>query len=164
MDNRKELSILIIDGDCQLSVNVLRCLAPISDLKVHVLSSVRESNARFSRHCASFHHHDSVGDDGKYLQTITKVAKRVKADVLLPVGIPGTLFAVRNASTLSQIAALPPLPSLYSFEISNDKWELAKLMQEKQIPAPQTILLSQDANFMAHVSRRSRTANLSMGF
>ena len=163
MDNQKELSILIIAGDCLLSVNVLRCLAPIPDLKVHVLSSVPDSKTRFSRPCASFHLDHSAGDDRKYLQTIAEVAKRVKAHVLFPVGKPGIFFAIKNASSLSQIAHLPPLPVLDSFKISNDKWELAKLMREKRIPAPQTILLSRDANFkqkLEHdLSRPDKTAS-----
>jgi D-aspartate ligase len=147
MNSRQERSILIIDGDCQLSMNVLRCLASVSGLKVHVLTSEPNSKARFSRHCASSHLHDSVGDDKKYVETISDVARRVKADVLLPVAKPGILFAIRNASALLKIAPLPPLPSQGSFDVADDKWELAKLMQEKQIPAPKTILYSRDADF-----------------
>jgi D-aspartate ligase len=147
MDSRRERSILIIDGDCQLSMNVLRCLASVPGLKVHVLTSEPNSKARFSRHCASSHLHDSVGDDKKYIETIAKVAKRVKADVLLPVAKPGILFAIRNASALVQIAPLPPLPNQNSFDVADDKWKLAKLMQEKRIPAPKTIFYSRDVDF-----------------
>lgn len=65
-----DLSDLIINGKSVYSLHVLRCLAQVRRLKVPVLSNVRRHRTRFSRHRASFHLHDHVGDDDGYLETI----------------------------------------------------------------------------------------------
>ena len=139
--------MLIPDGNCQLSVNVLRCLALVPGLKVHVLACHPDSEVRFCRHRASFHLHPKPADDAEYLKAIAETAKRVQADVVFPVSHVGMDLAARHATALRRIARLMPVPDLNSFDTADDKWELAKLMQQEGIPAPHTVYWTRDAHF-----------------
>ncbi len=148
MGDRGDLSVLILDGNCQLSVMVLRSLAGIPNLKVHVLASYPETEVRFCRHRASFRLHAEPANDADYLKAIAETAQEVKADVLLPVSAVGIGFAAKHASDLKKIARLTTVPDLETFDTADDKWELARLMQQEGIPAPHTVLCTRDAAFM----------------
>jgi len=138
--NNGDLSVLIIDGESEFSLHVLRCLAQVPRLKVHVLSNAPWAKTRFSRHRASFHLHDHAGNDDGYLETIGRVAKRVNADVILPVDQPGIRFAADHRLLLEKFAAITSVPQLDVFDIAVDKWLLTDFMQKQRIPTPQTIL------------------------
>ncbi len=153
MKDRGERSVLIIDGNCQLSVVVLRSLARIPGLKVHILSSHPETSVRFCRHRASFHLHAGEDDDAAYFKAIAETAKRVKADVLFPVSGVGIGFTAKHKQALQKIARLAPVPSLDSFDTADDKWQLAQLMQREKIPAPHTLFWTRDDAFERELDR-----------
>lgn len=147
MSELDDLSVLIIDGNDWLSVCVLRCLARIPNVKVHVLASHSETEARFCRHRASFRLHAESVDDEEYLKIISETTKIVKADVLFPVSRIGIGFAAKHTRALKQLARLMPVPDLQVFDTADDKWELSQFMLKEGIPAPHTLLWTRDAFF-----------------
>ena len=142
-----ECSVLILDGDGLLSLRVMRCLAQVPGFEVHVLSSDRRDISRFSRFCKSFHMSDPAGDEEDLLETIGKVARKVRASVLLPVTQPGISFAVRHVRALRRIAPVAGLPGPEVLDIAKDKWKLAQLMQERGIPTPATLSGTKDGDW-----------------
>lgn len=147
MDN-SILSVLIIDGESEHSLKVLRCLAHAPRVKVHVLSSVLRTRIRWSRHYASFHHHNHAYDDEEhYLEEIGIVARREKVKVLLPVDDPSVRFTAKHRAALEEFAKITPVPELGTFETANDKWLLGDFMQRQGIPTPKTIPCARSTGF-----------------
>ncbi len=140
-------SVLIIDGESDFSLPVLRSLAQIPGFKVHVLSSKAWPKTRYSRYCASFHYHDNGDEDARYLEVIAEVAKRVNADILLPVDQPAIRFVADHRLALGKLASVTPVPQVPAFDTAVDKWMLADFMQRRRIPTPRTIKHSIDADF-----------------
>jgi len=141
------ISVLVIDGESAFSLPVLRCLGQAPVLKVHVLSNARWAQTRFSRHCASFHHHDARADDDRYVEAIGRVAKRVDADVLLSVDEPAIRFAANHREVLGRFACMTAVPPPDTFDTGVDKWRLADFMQKQGISTPRTILSTADGDF-----------------
>lgn len=142
------LSVLIIDGESEHALKVLRCLAHAPRVKVHVLSSVLRTRIRSSRHYTSFHHHNhTLDDEENYLEEIGTVARRENIKVLLPVDEPGVRFAAKHRAALEEFAKITPVPELDTFETATDKWLLGDFMQRQGIPTPKTIPCVRGAGF-----------------
>ncbi|MGH8726910.1 MAG: ATP-grasp domain-containing protein [Burkholderiales bacterium] len=134
-------SVLIPDGEADLSFKVLTCLAQMPNVRVHVLSSKKNPRSRFSRFCQSFHFRDR-GTEEEWLQHINRVVRETGADVVLPVFETGTRFACVWRERLAQSAALPPLPSTGSFDLAADKGLFAEFLAKHELPHPRTVRLS----------------------
>ena len=93
MDNH-DLSVLILDGESDLSLYVSRCLGQIPGLKVHALSTTPLSPLRFSRYISSFSH-NKPKDTQERLDSIAQAIRSTKADIILPVA-DAMRFVVRE--------------------------------------------------------------------
>jgi D-aspartate ligase len=137
------LSVLIPDGENDLSFKAITCLSEkISRLEVHVISTIRNPRARYSRFCSSFHLRRDE-DEEKWLELISKVAKENRVDVILPVFEYGTRFACKWREQLSSVAALPPLPPTSTFDLAANKGSLAQFLREHDLPHPRTTPLTE---------------------
>jgi predicted ATP-grasp superfamily ATP-dependent carboligase len=83
---------------------------------------------------------------------VTEVAQRFSIDVILPVGEDGVLFAATERGALSQLASLPPLPDLRSFEIARNKWLLNQFACRHGLPAPESVLVAFNSDFYQRIS------------
>lgn len=131
-------SILIPDGEHDLALRVVRCLAHQKGLAVHVLSSNPTAPIRFSRHTSGFHTHSAATMGTDRVTAISDALKKTGARILLPVSVSTIRLVTKHAEELSSIAALPPMPALSLLDTFADKWLLAKLLEREKIPHPKT--------------------------
>jgi D-aspartate ligase len=131
-------SILIPDGEHDLALRVVRCLAQQRGLEIHVLSSNPSAPIRFSRHTSGFHIHSAATMGADRVAAITGALKKTGARVLLPVSLPTIRLVAEYSEELSTIAALPPMPTLSLLDTFADKWLLAQLLEREKIPHPKT--------------------------
>lgn len=141
------LSVLVSDGESDFALFVVRCLAQVSNLKLHILSNDPWAALRFSRHRHTYHFRPRKDYDNPYLETISQVVTQTGANVFLPTDEPAIQFASTHLQSLTQMAAVPPIPDPETFEKVTDKWLLAKLLKENHIPGPATILYTADECF-----------------
>jgi predicted ATP-grasp superfamily ATP-dependent carboligase len=140
-------SVLIPEGESNLTLFVMHAFADIPDVELHILSNERWAPARFSRYCNTYRFKQTGSSDEERFNAVAEVARQTQADVLLPIETEGIKFVATKRQELSQLLAVVPVPNFESFEIADNKWSLAQFMQEKNIPGPPTILCTLDHDF-----------------
>ena len=149
MDN-PQLSILILDGESDLSLSVTRCLGQIPQLSIHTLSTEKFAPVRFSKHLSTFHY-AQPGNADERIELIHNVAQKTKANILLPVA-DAMRFASKQFAGLSSISPIAPISPLELFDQVVDKWTLTQFMIEHQIPIPETVLLDGEGDLIDRVN------------
>jgi D-aspartate ligase len=140
-------NVLLIDGESAFSLRVLRCLADVATVRVHVLSSDRWAPIRFSRHRRRFIHHTAINFDEMRAEAICDAARATRADLLLPASLEAIHHASRYQHILRQTAALPPLPTPEQIDLASNKLSLASVMHSYHIPHPRIARLD-DGNMV----------------
>ncbi len=143
----ESFSVLIPDGESDFALFVAHCFAQFPNAKLHVLAEERWAPMRFSRYCHVYTFRQTGPNDEARLSAIAEVVKKNKIDVLLPTGTDAIAFVVAHREALSAFVAVAPLPDPRTFEMANNKWLLARFMEENQIPGPPTILVTCDDLF-----------------
>ena len=138
----RPLSVLMLDGETNISLFVARCLGQVRNIRLHVVSQLGFAPLRFSRHRSRFLKRQPSQRDEDWLDAIHRAAKLVRPDVLLPVEDQAMYFTARHRSRLEEIAKIPSTPSLEALERLNNKDQLAKLLDENCIAGPKTVRLS----------------------
>lgn len=143
----RSFSVLIPDGESEFALFVMHCLAPYRNVRVHVLSGERWAPPRLSRYCKSYTHWPNGTDDWARLDTIEQVVHKQQIDVLLPTESKWISFVVAHREALSKCVAIVPLPDPAALQVANNKWLLARFLDEHHIPGPPTVLVTYDQAF-----------------
>lgn len=149
MEHHK-ISILILDGESDLSLSVARCLGQIPGVTVHALSTQKYSPLRFSRYITTFHFIEP-GNSQKRIAIIQDAVGSTQANILLPVA-DAMRFVSKNIAELATISPITPTPPLNLFDQVVDKWTLTEFMIEHQLPIPETILLNEEEDIADQIS------------
>lgn len=145
-----QLSVLILDGESDLSLSVVRCLGQIPGLTVHTLSTQKYVPNRFSRYLSTFHFVE-LGNSQERIDIIHNVIHSTQADIILPVA--GAMrFASKHYSELVAISPVTPTPALELFDRVVDKWTLTQFLIDHQVPIPETILIDDVGNLEDRIS------------
>ena len=147
-----KLSVLIPDGEDEHVLWTSRSLVHSGAVKLYILSNKRWTPIRFSRHCRLYKFRPTGTDHNARLQALAEIIKHVHIDIILPVGEEGLLFAAAERKTLSQLAALPPIPDLRSLRIARNKWLLNQFASRHSLPAPESVLVTLDSAFEKRIS------------
>ena len=134
------LTVLLLEGEYRLTGAVLFCLSQQTGVRVHLLSRNVRSPFRFSSHVRKHHVCCLDRPETEFVEYVQTVARQIQANVLLPVDVPGMRFVIAHRAALAAAVPVLSLPSAANYEIANDKGWLAAFMQERGIPAPDTIL------------------------
>jgi hypothetical protein len=79
------ISVLVLDGQSDFSIPVIRCLAEVPGVEIHVLSIDKWAPSRFSRHVASFEVLDVSEGTDQRLDIVRDAVRWHHVDVMLPV-------------------------------------------------------------------------------
>ncbi|MCK5707929.1 MAG: ATP-grasp domain-containing protein [Candidatus Aureabacteria bacterium] len=147
MPSSDNFSVLIPDGNNDISLFVVRCLSQIPNLKIHVMSEKSYAPIRFSRHITSFHVEKVDYNTEKHLDVICHYMKKTKADILLPVKFSMTRYLSHHFQKLSKQITITPITNINTFNIVNNKWLLAEFLKRHGFPHPDTILYCSEENY-----------------
>lgn len=132
-------SVLIPDGEDELALRVLRCLAQTRDLKVAILSRDTRAPIRYSRHHHRFLTHRIDGLSRERIEVTKKAAEQVHADIILPTGLPAIRMVAEFWQELSSVALLPPLAPPETLDAFADKLQFTEILEREGIPHPKTL-------------------------
>lgn len=138
------ISVLIPDGEHELSLRVLRCLAHAPKIKVTVLSQDAWAPIRVSCHHRGFVGHDVDTFDHKRVEAICDAAKKVGADIILPTALPCTRLVAEYSQDFLNVSSLPPLASKSLIDTFSDKWLFSQVLGRIGIPYPRTVGTTKD--------------------
>jgi predicted ATP-grasp superfamily ATP-dependent carboligase len=129
-------------------LQVARCLGKTPNVRLHVAAPPRDrwSGVRFSRYASSFHVLDGIDGD-QTLDTLYDIAKRTKAEVILPASESPTRFVSVHQDVLSQFITVPPSPAPDVLDMVSDKWLFTSHLARHGLSHPPTVLCTADASF-----------------
>lgn len=143
---KKNLSVLLPDGESTFAIPVLRCLSQSPEVRTHILSSDPWAPVRFSKYRTHFFGKREKGQE-KLIPAIYNTVKQKDVDVILPIGEQAIRLLSIHGAALSHFAAIAPVPNTVAFDIAADKWLFAKWAKEHKIPHPPTFLCQPDTGF-----------------
>ncbi len=142
-----DYSVLIIDGESIISLEVIKSLSRHKNIKIHVLSNSTSVRSRYSRHVSSFEVHDKSLKNKNYVDYIEDVVRKKGIDIIFPSGEPGVEFVSKHRSALSKFCKVPLISDIDSFHITQDKWKAHKFFVENNTSTPHSILCNTDVSF-----------------
>jgi len=142
--NYKGGRVILLSGGPPISLKVLYCLHNIG-LKTHLVDLGGVSAAKFSRYLSGYDRlQPTYGDgEGERLATVLKsinAAHEVLAVVPSDVGSAG---ALHDAKPFMDGIPAFPVSSPETLDMMDDKWRFQKFLEENDIPAPRSILISE---------------------
>lgn len=142
MNNRNRLKeILIPDGESPFTLFVINVLSVYKDFNIHVISSKKNVEARFSRKIKSFTYYKQNTDEESFIDVVKKEIKKREIDILLPLHFDSIRCISKNKQLFNNLNIItPPLESL---DISNNKWKLSEYLEENGFPGPKTYHVDQ---------------------
>ncbi len=152
----RRLSVLLVEGlSDPIPLSVARCLNDLPGVQVHTLAADQHSSLRFSRHRSSFQLQPAGLAPDQALEHLEQVVKATRADVLMPVMEPAVEFVAAHQAAIMPWAAIAPNPDLQTFKLVNNKWLLARFLEEHGLPCPPTVRYSPDAAFYERLATLS---------
>ncbi|RYU75456.1 carboxylate--amine ligase [Hymenobacter persicinus] len=134
------MTVLVLESNYRLTGAVLFCLSRQKGVVIHVLSRDARSPFRFSSYVRGHHCLPPDKSEAEFLAYARQVAAAVHAEVFLPIDVAGMRFTIAHRQELASFLRVLPLPEAAAYEIATDKSKLGAFMQERGIPAPDTIL------------------------
>ncbi len=150
MDMRqKQFSVLLFAGKHDIPLrplHVLRCLARIPEVNVHLLSQNPWQPVRFSRYLRSFHQLYGSSEEDQ-IERIRQVAATTHADVLFPVTISEVRIVSARYKTVRACLPVIPSPRYELLDMATDKVKMANFLEQHNMPGPPTILYRESQEF-----------------
>lgn len=135
----RRLRVLVPDGESFLAASVVRCLADVPRVEVHVLSNHSRAPIRFSRHVARHHVWDPATGNAGYVDAVRRTLLATGADVLLPIDERAIAAVAAAGGAFGPRVAIAALPAPEAFVSAADKSRLAIALRRAGVPHPVTI-------------------------
>ncbi len=144
MKNTKiRFSVLIPDGEHYHLISIINCLSQVSGIKIHVMSNIKHTAMRYSRHVNSFSFYPKTSQQTEWISNINKELLRRHIDIIMPIYEEGIVTILKYRDLVSQIQKLVILPSLESYTTANNKGLLSAHIKAHQIPGPTSFYVHQ---------------------
>jgi D-aspartate ligase len=141
-DSKLKLHVLIPDGDTILSLSVIRCLSDLENVDLHIVSSKKWVESRFSRKIKSFTLYAESNNDEGFIQFLTEIIKNKNINVLVPIHYPTIRLLSKYRQVFEACNIRVFTSSAEQLDLANNKGTLAKLLLSNGIPHPKTTELS----------------------
>lgn len=138
----KHFSVLIPESENAFMTVVVNCLAQKKNVKIYVISNLPFSEISHSNKFSNFAYYPKTNNEIDWLLNIEKELEKHKIDLILPVDIFGIRTLIKNKDSISFENKIGILPTLESFDKSDNKSLLAKHLIKYGIPCPETYFYS----------------------
>lgn len=137
----KHINVLIPDGESDLALYIVRCLHQDKKIKIHILSSLKWVECRFSKHIASFSILPEIENDLAWIKYVADYIQKNNIDVLMPVFVKRIRIISKHKELFKDITKLV-IPEIASFEIANNKRELDLFLEKNKMSKPRSYEIS----------------------
>lgn len=141
-NKKRDISVLIPDGESHILIYVVNCLAQQKRVKIYVMSNKKDNPMRYSRYVKCFSYYKKSHSDEEWIHNINKEVRKHNIDVIMPIFEIGIKTLIANKKHIEDISKLGLLPALMSFDTAINKGELAQFLQVNKISGPKSILVS----------------------
>ena len=137
-----KMNVLIPDGDTILSMSVIRCVSDLENVNIHIASSKKWVESRFSRKIMSFTFYRRSDHEEDFIDLLTEIIKNKKINVLLPIHYPTIRLLSKYRHVFKAFNMRVFTSAVEELDLADNKGTLAKLLLSNGIPHPKTIELS----------------------
>lgn len=134
----KDTNILIPDGECHFTLCVINSLSSHKYLHIHILSSKKWVESRFSSRIKSFSYYEKISNEIEFIDFLKDQINTKKIDVLLPVNFSMIRLISKFKSSFVMLNNNIVVSSVKNLDIANNKWELSKFLNDNNFPIPKT--------------------------
>ncbi|OUR95556.1 hypothetical protein A9Q87_00105 [Flavobacteriales bacterium 34_180_T64] len=136
----QKINILIPDGSSTWAMSVISCLSRIKSYKLFVLSSKKQTPAKYSRYTSYFKYYEKKSD-ASWLHIINAEIEENEISVVVPIAENEIHFFIKYAHQISDSTKIIPLPDLGAFAIAINKRKLNKILKDSDIPHPNSVFI-----------------------
>ena len=140
INNTKEISILIPDGEIHVLLYVVNCFSLIKNVKLYVMSSDKNSHMKYSRFIEKFIYHPETSKE-EWINHINDEVNNYNIDLVLPIYETGIKTIVENKKKINKENKLCNLPDIWSLNSAGNKGLLYLHLKEHHIPSPVTQII-----------------------
>jgi len=142
--NYKGARVILLSGGPPISLKVLYCLHHLG-LKTHLVDLGGVSAAKFSRYLSGYDRLEpTYGEgDGERLATILKSINAVHEVLAVVPSDVASAAALHDATPFMGGIPVFPVSSHETLDMLDDKWLFQQFLEENDIPAPRSILVSE---------------------
>jgi predicted ATP-grasp superfamily ATP-dependent carboligase len=146
--------VLVTDGEYKLTLGVVRSLGR-RDVHVIAGGGTRRAEAFLSRYAAETVVHPSPEeDDERFVAALTEIARRRRADVVLPVGYASTRAVARHRDAFAGVACVA-VADWEAMQVAGSKRATTELAQRLGVPTPRTFASADDVESFPVVVKES---------
>ena len=138
----QEINILIPDGECTWTINVIRCLKEHKQYHLHLLSKTAQTAARYSKYIKSF----GIIKDNDELLEINKTIRLRKIDLVMPIAEEMSKFLIANKNDIDRAVKMMLLSDLKPYLIAINKKHLYNYLTLNNFPTPKSQVLPKSIN------------------
>lgn len=132
------MTILIPDGESNLCLNVMHCLAAVKNTHFIVVAKSNLAYVKYSRYCHEFILDTTSVTERVYIDTLIDIIKSKNVDVIFPIATEAIVTISKFKNELSKYCLLPLLPNAKIATEVNNKAKFAQLMQAGKFNIPNT--------------------------
>lgn len=140
---RKNISILIPDGESHLLIYVVNSLSQIKGIKIHIMANEVFLPIRSSRFVHHFSYYSKTDNPLEWITNINFEIEKHKIDLVMPIFENGIETVIKYKEKIDP-KKLCLLPSYKDFRTARNKWLLANHLVANDIPLPKSFLYSND--------------------
>lgn len=143
--DKKEITVLIPDGEHPLLYQVVKCLSVCKNIKVHVISSKRHIPMSYSRYVVGF---KAVPKSSvkEWLKTIDNYVSEHNIDLILPIQEERIEKLILHKEGLQSRGKLVPFTSLKDYKTAINKAKLSEHLSKYKIAQPETCIYNPLSN------------------
>jgi predicted ATP-grasp superfamily ATP-dependent carboligase len=135
-------AVLIPDGERSILSAILNCASQIKNIKLYVMSTIKDSSVRYSRYVHRFFYFPETSNELEWISNINKVTREHDIDLIMPLWETAIHTILKNKNLLHSPEKLVPSASLQDFTIASRKDLLADHLHRNGIPGPKTVPLT----------------------
>lgn len=139
-------NILIPDGEYHFAQFVINSLSNYKNINIHILSSKKWVESRFSSKIKSFTHFPIFSVELDTVSFLNEQIIKNDIGILLPVNFDMIRFISKHESSFDLNGHKIQVSSVKNLDIANNKWLLAKFLIQNNLPVPKTFYLK-NGNF-----------------
>jgi predicted ATP-grasp superfamily ATP-dependent carboligase len=142
MNSRKIINVLIPDGESILAMSVIRCLSDVEFVHIHLVSSKKWVESRFSNKISTFSHHNCADSEVQFIDFLKNVVLENDIHVVLPILLPAIRLLSKFKKDFEPFNVNIIAADEKQLDLANNKGHLSDLLFLHKIPHPETFYLS----------------------
>lgn len=139
---KKNISVLIPDGESHLLLYVVNCLSQEKDIDIYVMSSNKHNPMRYSRYINGFSYYVQTHSDLDWIEHINTEVEKHNIDLIMPIFETRIKTLIQLQSKIKEQDKIGLLPSLTDYKTAFNKNQLTKHLEGNKLPFAKSVTVT----------------------